>query len=144
MPVDDCLFSEKQIAKYQITRKQKTDGAKRVFRNQKIKRWKILVCFSLAHQANASITSYWPCGTCFSLPLWPVYDHGCIHLGSSLPRKNQTLLTSVDLPITFKTTTVTIAATVAAAINTPCPGLPSLPFILLPSDGSESKGQICH
>lgn len=111
--------------------KEGTEGA---FQNQKIKWREILVCFSLVHQANASISSHWLYGSCFSLPLWPAYDHGCgcIQLGSSLPRKNQTLLTSVDLPITFKTTTITTAATVTAAINTPLPWPAFPPFYFTP------------
>lgn len=70
------------------------------------------------------------------LPLWPAYDRGCIQLGISLPRKNQTLLTSVDLPITFKITTVTTAVAVTAAINIPLtspPTLACLPSLLFHS-----------
>lgn len=89
---------------------------------------------------SANMASCWPYGSFFAPPpLWPAYDHGCIQLGISLPRKNQTLLTSVDLPIIFKITTVTtaVAVTVTAAINilpTPTPHptalacLPSLSF----------------
>lgn len=51
-------------------------------------------------------------------------------LEAACPGKKQTLLTSVDLPITFETTTITTAVAVAAAIKSP--GLTLPPFYFPP------------